>query len=155
MFAHQKAQRLDEQGLAPFALGIAGASLNLHGLAAQSIALDKQTALFDLTMMTARDGDRLCVALEYSTDLFKPSTIDRMADGFRNLLAAIVADPGRGWRACRCSPAGSEQQAARRLGRAAADSSRGRRHPSSLREAGRAHARRAGPDLRRRIVHVP
>ena len=46
-------------------------------------------------MMTARDGDRLCVALEYSTDLFKSSTIDRMADGFRNLLEAIVADPGR------------------------------------------------------------
>ena len=83
------------QGLAPFALGIPGARLNLHGLAAESIALDKQTALFDLTMMTARDGDRLCVALEYSTDLFKPSTIDRMAEGFRNLLEAIVADPGR------------------------------------------------------------
>ena len=27
MFAHQKAQRLDEQGLAPFALGIPGARL--------------------------------------------------------------------------------------------------------------------------------
>ena len=76
------------QGLAPFALGIPGARLNLHGLAVESIALDNQTALFDLTMMTARDGDRLCVALEYSTDLFKPSTIDRMAEGFRNLLEA-------------------------------------------------------------------
>ncbi len=103
MFAHQKAQRLDDAGLAPFALGIPGARLNLHGLDAESMALDKQTALFDLTMMTARNGDRLCVALEYSTDLFKPSTIDRMAEGFRNLLEAVVADPGAGSRILTCS----------------------------------------------------
>ena len=95
MFAHQKIQPLDDQGLAPFALGIPGARLDLHGLAVESIAFERQTALFDLTMMTARDGDRLCVALEYSTDLFKSSTIDRMADAFRNLLETIVADPGR------------------------------------------------------------
>ena len=95
MFAHQKIQPLDEQGLAPFALGIPGARLNLYGLAVDSIAFERQTALFDLTMMTAREGDRLCVALEYSTDLFTASTIDRMAASFRNLLEAIVADPGR------------------------------------------------------------
>ncbi len=95
MFAHQKIQPLDEQGLAPFALGIPGARLNLYGLAVDSVAFERQTALFDLTMMTAREADRLCVALEYSTDLFKESTIDRMAVSFRNLLEAIVADPRR------------------------------------------------------------
>ena len=94
MFAHQKIQPLDDQGLAPFALGIPGARLNLHGMAVDSIAFERQTALFDLTMMTAREGDRLCVALEYSTDLFAAATIDRMAAAFRNLLAAIAAEPG-------------------------------------------------------------
>jgi amino acid adenylation domain-containing protein len=96
MFAHQKIQPLDEQGLAPFALGIPGARLDLHGLEIESIALERQTALFDLTMMTAIDGDRLRVALEYSTDLFKSSTIERLGDGFRNLLRSVVAHPGRG-----------------------------------------------------------
>src|SRR4029077_1422628 len=95
MFAHQKAQRLGEEGLAPFALGIPGARLSLHGLTALSIELDKQTALFDLTMMTALERDRLCVALEYSTDLFTASSIERMANCFRNLMEAIVANPGR------------------------------------------------------------
>ena len=38
MFAHQKAQRLDENGLAPFALGTSGAKLCLHGLTAESIS---------------------------------------------------------------------------------------------------------------------
>ncbi len=77
MFAHQKAHRLDDEGLAPFALGISGASLNLHGLTAESIALDTGTALFDLAMMTAKEGDRLCVTIEYSTDLFAAQSIDR------------------------------------------------------------------------------
>jgi amino acid adenylation domain-containing protein len=95
MFAHQKAQRLDEQGLAPLALGIPGARLSLHGLSAESIELEKQTALFDLSILTARDGDRLCVAFEYSADLFVSSSIDRMAECFRSLLGAIVADPTR------------------------------------------------------------
>ena len=82
MFAHQKAQRLDGPG--PRAVCAGGCRREPESARAgrQSIALDKRTALFDLTMMTARDGDRLCVALEYSTDLFKPSTIDRMAEGF-------------------------------------------------------------------------
>ena len=95
MFAHQKAQRLDDQGLAPFALGTAGAKLNLHGLIAESIELERKTALFDLTMMTAREGDRLCVALEYSTDLFTSASIERMADYFRNVLRTIVKEPGQ------------------------------------------------------------
>jgi amino acid adenylation domain-containing protein len=96
MFAHQKAQRLGDEGLAPFALGVPGTTLDIHGLTAHSIGLDKQTALFDLTMMTALDGNRLCVGLEYSTDLFRPATIDRMAEGFQSLLEAIVARPDAG-----------------------------------------------------------
>ncbi len=95
MYAHQRTQRLDEQGLAPFALGVAGARMDLHGLPVESVALDRQTALFELTLMTARDGDRLRLAWEYSTDLFAERTVESMATGFRSLLAAITADPGR------------------------------------------------------------
>ena len=127
MFAHQKIQPLDDQGLAPFALGIPGARLDLHGLAVESIAFERQTALFDLTMMTARDGDRLCVALEYSTDLFKSSTIDRMADGFRNLLEAIVADPGRRLADLALLSGSERHQLLGDVGGVAGDSARGRR----------------------------
>ena len=93
MFAHQKIQPLDQQGLGPFALGIPGARLDLDVLSVESVAIDKQCALFDLTMMTARRDDRLHVSLEYCTDLFTAESIDRLAAGFRNLLAAIVSDP--------------------------------------------------------------
>jgi amino acid adenylation domain-containing protein len=95
MFAHQRPQRLAERGLAPFALGVPGARLDLYGLPIESIALDRQTAMFELTLMTARDGDRLRLAWEYSTDLFADETIEQMASGFRALLEAISADPGQ------------------------------------------------------------
>lgn len=95
MYAHQRSQRLDDQGLAPFALGVPGARMDLHGLPIASVALDRRTALFELTLMTARDGDRLRLAWEYSTDLFAEPTIEAMAAGFRALLAAIAADPTR------------------------------------------------------------
>jgi amino acid adenylation domain-containing protein len=95
MYAHQRSQRLDEQGLAPFALGLPGAKLNLPGLGVESVALDRQAALFELTLMTARDGDRLRLAWEYSTDLFDDQTVESMAAGFHCLLAAIAADPAR------------------------------------------------------------
>ena len=81
MYAHQRSQRLDEQGLAPFALGVAGAGWTCTGFSIESVALDRQTALFELTLMTARDGDRLRLAWEYSTDLFADRT-DRV-DGRR------------------------------------------------------------------------
>jgi amino acid adenylation domain-containing protein len=95
MYAHQRSQRLDEQGLAPFALGVPGAQLNLPGLPVESVALDRQSALFELSLMTARDGDRLRLAWEYSTDLFAGHTVESMAEGFHALLAAIAADPAR------------------------------------------------------------
>ena len=67
--------------------------MELHGLPMESVAIDKETTLFDLTFITLLDGDRISVAIEYSTDLFDAATIDRMADGFLCLLNAVAADP--------------------------------------------------------------
>jgi amino acid adenylation domain-containing protein len=95
MYAHQRSQRLDGQGLAPFALGVPGAQLDLPGLPVESVALDRQSALFELSLMTARDGDRLRLAWEYSTDLFDSETIARISRHFLALLERILADPHR------------------------------------------------------------
>jgi amino acid adenylation domain-containing protein len=95
MYAHQRTPLLDEQGLAPFALGVPGARLDLDGLTVESVALDRQAALFELTLMTARDGDRIRLAWEYSTDLFADEAIEQMAMGFHCLLEAVAGAPGR------------------------------------------------------------
>lgn len=93
MFIYQKAQRLDEQGLTPFSLFESGPKLQLAGLTLESIALDKHTALFDLTLTAARSEGRYSLALEYNTDLFDAATVDRMLVHFQTLLEGIVTDP--------------------------------------------------------------
>ncbi|MEO6809431.1 MAG: amino acid adenylation domain-containing protein, partial [Isosphaeraceae bacterium] len=96
MFIYQKAQRLDDQGLTPFALSTAGPTMVLGGLPMESMALDKGTALFDLTLTAALLDGLLRFSLEYNTDLFDSSTIDRLLQHFQTLLAGIVAHSGQG-----------------------------------------------------------
>ncbi|HDQ71431.1 MAG TPA: amino acid adenylation domain-containing protein, partial [Chloroflexi bacterium] len=72
------------------ALDVALADLSLSGLAFES-----EIAKFDLTMSVEDVAEDLIVAIEYNTDLFAPSTIERMLDHFRVLLEGAVADPGR------------------------------------------------------------
>ena len=67
--------------------------LDLAGLDAARIEVDRHTAKFDLNLsMTERRGN-LDVGIEYATDLFDATTIERMAAHFQVLLEAIVADP--------------------------------------------------------------
>lgn len=64
--------------------------------AGQSIALlplDRGAAQFDLTLIVTDSADGLEGAFEYNTDLFDPSTIERLADAYRLLLEDAVADP--------------------------------------------------------------
>ena len=55
--------------------------------------IDAGTSKFDLTLSLAERGDKLVGFFEYSTDLFHPSTIERMVVHFRTLLEGIIADP--------------------------------------------------------------
>ena len=94
MFVYQKAQRLREAGLTPFALSTAGHRLELAGMPMESLSPDKRSALFDLTLMAALGTGGLSLAMESSADLFDPPTIDRMLGHYRTLLRSIVARPG-------------------------------------------------------------
>jgi amino acid adenylation domain-containing protein len=65
----------------------------LPGLSVQFVDVDAGIARFDLMLeLTEADG-RLDGWFEYSTDLFEPATMARMAAHFRTLLKAIVANP--------------------------------------------------------------
>jgi amino acid adenylation domain-containing protein len=56
---------------------------------------DILTAKFDLNFLVMETEQSLAVALEYSTDLFHPSTIERMLAHFESLLKCIAAQPER------------------------------------------------------------
>ena len=91
----QKAHEAEVQALSPFALGIDGARMETAGLTLKSIALGGEPAQFDMTMMMAETEDGLAAALQYNTDLFDASTIQRMLGHFNSLLREIVADANK------------------------------------------------------------
>ncbi|MBE9167115.1 amino acid adenylation domain-containing protein [Pleurocapsales cyanobacterium LEGE 06147] len=67
--------------------------LKLPNLTLSSISEESQTAIFDLSLDMFESSSQLKGALEYSTDLFEASTIERMVRNFQVLLEAIVTEP--------------------------------------------------------------
>ncbi|MCP4661638.1 MAG: hypothetical protein GY856_40065, partial [bacterium] len=58
----------------------------------------QSTARFDLLLSLVESGRELSGTLEYSSDLFDPTTVERLLGHYRTLLANLVADPeGRIW----------------------------------------------------------
>jgi amino acid adenylation domain-containing protein len=90
VFALQKIPLLTDAGLAAFALGEAGARLELGGLELESIALPVRPAPFDLTLMLAEAGEELAASLQYRSELFDPATALRMAGHYRELLGELT-----------------------------------------------------------------
>ena len=67
--------------------------LKLKGLAASSISINSETAKFDLLLSLRENKLGLVGTLEYDTDLFDSTTIERMLGQFETLLNGIVANP--------------------------------------------------------------
>jgi amino acid adenylation domain-containing protein len=65
----------------------------LPDLSVAFVDVDPGVARFDLTLELIEDDEGLRGWLEYSTDLFEPATIARMAAHLSTLLEVIVADP--------------------------------------------------------------
>ncbi|CAM3106872.1 amino acid adenylation domain-containing protein [Corallococcus sp. ZKHCc1 1396] len=95
MFVYQRAARLDERGLTPFALDVPGARATVAGLPIESLVLSHGGAQFDLTLTLGEVEGELAASFEYNTDLFDAGTIERMGGHLRTLLAGIAAQPRR------------------------------------------------------------
>ncbi|HEX8145822.1 MAG TPA: amino acid adenylation domain-containing protein, partial [Pyrinomonadaceae bacterium] len=70
-------------------------SLELEGLKLKPLSVENHTSKFDLGLHMAESGRVLTGTVEYSTDLFDASTIERLVGHYRELLEAVVADAGR------------------------------------------------------------
>lgn len=68
------------------------APLQLPGVEVDRISMTPRTAQFDLSVRIV-DGDAPRCVLNYNTDLFEASTIERMGAHFRSLLAELAAEP--------------------------------------------------------------
>lgn len=76
-----------------FAFQKGNSGLKLGGLPVESIALDQRAAQFDLSLTVTDVDTVLDASFEYNTDLFDPSTIERLSENFRILLESIVTEP--------------------------------------------------------------
>jgi len=65
----------------------------LNGLTVHPFEFDNPVAKFDLFLSILDAGDELIGSIQYNTDLFDDSTIDRMVGHFQTLLGSIVSDP--------------------------------------------------------------
>ena len=69
--------------------------LTLRGLAVEPLDLSGRVSRFDLSLALSVQGGELGGGLEYSTDLFDRTTMERLAGHFLRLLAAAADDPSR------------------------------------------------------------
>ncbi|RKI65092.1 amino acid adenylation domain-containing protein, partial [Corallococcus sp. AB049A] len=67
--------------------------LKAPGLTLRPVPVDNATARFDLGLLLHEAPDGLRGVIEYSTDLFERSTVERLSGHLRTLLDAVTADP--------------------------------------------------------------
>ena len=68
-------------------------ALEIEGLHWEPLESNSNTAKFDLSLSMQETSSGLTGVLEYSLDLFKLETIERIAGHFETLLAAIIDEP--------------------------------------------------------------
>ena len=68
-------------------------NLQLPGLNISGLDAESETAKFDLRLSMSEIKHELMGTLRYSTDLFDPSTIQRMLGHFKTLLESIAKNP--------------------------------------------------------------
>ncbi|MDZ5645865.1 non-ribosomal peptide synthetase [Nitrospirillum sp. BR 11828] len=73
----------------------ASAAPNLPGLRTAGVNVDFPLAKFDLAFHFCRRDGGIACEIEYSTELFAPATITRLAARLETLARAVVADPAQ------------------------------------------------------------
>lgn len=69
----------------------------MDGLCCNYVTVDNGTSLFDLTLIATEEKEYLNFNIEYSIDLFKERTIERMASDLIHLLneISVVSNPSK------------------------------------------------------------
>jgi amino acid adenylation domain-containing protein len=95
MFVMQKALLAAHEQLAAFALGEAGARLELGDLAVESLKVVRRSSQHDLQLRVAELDGELNASLQYDPALFDASTAARLLQHFHTLLRSICDAPSQ------------------------------------------------------------
>ncbi|MEU7999542.1 amino acid adenylation domain-containing protein, partial [Micromonospora sp. NPDC049060] len=77
------------------ATGLADEPMPLHTATMRPVSIEPGTAKFDLTVHAEVGTDTVDVYFSYARDLYEPGTMADLADSYRALVAAVLADPDR------------------------------------------------------------
>jgi amino acid adenylation domain-containing protein len=94
--ALQVARRTDGNPLFRIMFILQNASIEaarFSGLTTRRLEVDPKVARFDITLELVEAEGRFTGFFEYATDLFDAATIEGMADQFKTLLKAVIANP--------------------------------------------------------------
>ena len=69
------------------------ATLEVPGLRLEPCAIEPGISKFDLTFVAREDQGRLLLTVEYRTDLFRASTVQRFVSCLERLIAGVLANP--------------------------------------------------------------
>ncbi len=69
--------------------------LSLPGISVDAIETEIRASKFDLTLVVAERGGRLCAMIDYADALFDAPAMQRMLGHYERVLAAALRDPGR------------------------------------------------------------
>ena len=92
MFSYEGSHRADPTGPSSLLFG-EGTRRTIAGLDLELLSLESKGSQFDLTLTLQEGTDRLLASLEYNTDLFERSSVERMARHYRVLLERLASDP--------------------------------------------------------------
>ncbi|MGC5335128.1 AMP-binding protein, partial [Micromonospora sp. DT62] len=67
----------------------------LHTATMRPLPIDEGVAKFDLTVQVQVEPDAVRVLFDYACDLYEPATMAELADSYRALVAAVLAEPDR------------------------------------------------------------
>jgi aspartate racemase len=87
-----------------------GRALAVPGWQVESVPVETETAMFDLTLELTETEQGLRGVVEYNTDLFEGATIERLVGHYREVLAGVVADASPGVWAVPLLTAGERHQ---------------------------------------------
>ena len=76
----------------------------MAGVEVANFPLPGESSKFDLTLIAAESSEGLRTTIEYNTDLFDRSTIERLLGHFQVLMQAAVEKPDAKISDCPCSP---------------------------------------------------
>ncbi|MDH6128354.1 condensation domain-containing protein [Kitasatospora sp. GP82] len=116
-FGQNKAQDAGLLALSRFLTGGSGHELRLGALVMESIELHQRGVVYDFSGAVYEAADSVSIAWEYNSDLFRPSTVERMADQYGDLLSRLLERPGH--------PVGGIEAVGGEIRRTLLDASRG------------------------------